>query len=59
MIADMQGRVIAINSAIASLGSGSGQVGSIGLGFAIPIDQARRIVTNSSTQVRPLRRSWG
>lgn len=42
-LTDMQGRVIAINSAIASLGSGGGQVGSIGLGFAIPIDQARRI----------------
>ncbi|MGH3766409.1 MAG: S1C family serine protease [Pseudonocardiaceae bacterium] len=42
-LVDMQGRVIGINSAIASLGSGSGQAGSIGLGFAIPIDQARRI----------------
>jgi putative serine protease PepD len=42
-LADMQGRVIAINSAIASLGIGHGQAGSIGLGFAIPIDQARRI----------------
>ncbi|PZS36931.1 MAG: protease [Pseudonocardiales bacterium] len=42
-LTDMQGRVIAINSAIAALGSGTGQVGSIGLGFAIPIDQARRI----------------
>jgi putative serine protease PepD len=42
-LSDMQGRVIGINSAIASLGSGNGQVGSIGLGFAIPIDQARRI----------------
>jgi putative serine protease PepD len=43
-LTDMQGRVIAINSAIASLGSGNGgQAGSIGLGFAIPIDQARRI----------------
>jgi putative serine protease PepD len=41
-LVDMQGRVIGINSAIASLGLG-GQVGSIGLGFAIPIDQARRI----------------
>jgi putative serine protease PepD len=41
-LADMQGRVIGINTAIASLGFG-GQVGSIGLGFAIPIDQARRI----------------
>ena len=42
-LVDMQGRVIGINSAIASLGLGSGQAGSIGLGFAIPIDQARRI----------------
>ncbi|MGH3852068.1 MAG: S1C family serine protease [Pseudonocardiaceae bacterium] len=45
-LTDMQGRVIGINSAIASLGVGaSGQPGSIGLGFAIPIDQARRIAT--------------
>jgi putative serine protease PepD len=42
-LVDMQGRVIGINSAIASLGFGGGQAGSIGLGFAIPIDQARRI----------------
>jgi putative serine protease PepD len=42
-LADMQGRVIGINTAIASLGVGDGQTGSIGLGFAIPIDQARRI----------------
>ncbi len=42
-LADMQGRVIGINSAIASLGFADGQAGSIGLGFAIPIDQARRI----------------
>ena len=42
-LTDMQGRVIGINSAIASLGLGNGQAGSIGLGFAIPIDQARRI----------------
>ena len=33
-----------INSAIASLGAGAGgQSGSIGLGFSIPIDQARTI----------------
>jgi len=42
-LTDMQGRVIGINSAIASLGSDLSQSGSIGLGFAIPIDQARRI----------------
>jgi putative serine protease PepD len=42
-LTDMQGRVIGINSVIVSLGSGNSQAGSIGLGFAIPIDQARRI----------------
>jgi putative serine protease PepD len=44
-LTDMQGRVIGINSAIASVGFGNGQAGSIGLGFAIPIDQARRIAS--------------
>ena len=48
-LVDMDGRVIGITSAIASLGSGSSQgggqqqSGSIGLGFAIPINQAKRI----------------
>lgn len=38
------GQVIGINSAIATLApSFSGEVGSIGLGFAIPINTARRI----------------
>lgn len=44
---DSQGRVVGINSAIRSADSGtdsqSGQAGSIGLGFAIPINQARRV----------------
>ncbi len=44
-LVDMQGRIVGVNSAIASLGSDSsgGQSGSIGLGFAIPINQAKRI----------------
>ncbi|MBQ1096449.1 trypsin-like peptidase domain-containing protein [Streptomyces sp. b94] len=40
---DAQGNVIGINSAIQSTGNGgfgTGQAGSIGLGFAIPINQA-------------------
>ncbi|WP_329002540.1 trypsin-like peptidase domain-containing protein [Kribbella sp. NBC_00709] len=42
-LVDMNARVIGVNSAIATVpGSGEGQSGSIGLGFAIPIDQARR-----------------
>ena len=43
-LVDMEGSVVGINSAIATLGaSQGGQSGSIGLGFAIPIDQAMRI----------------
>ena len=38
-----QGLIIGVNSAIASLGSTSSTSGSIGLGFAIPINQAKRI----------------
>ncbi|MFI8947842.1 S1C family serine protease [Streptomyces sp. NPDC053750] len=43
---DAQGNVIGINSAIQStsnggFGGGAGQAGSIGLGFAIPINQAK------------------
>ncbi|WP_330459662.1 trypsin-like peptidase domain-containing protein [Streptomyces sp. NBC_00820] len=44
---DTRGRVIGINSAIRSADGGSdsgeGQAGSIGLGFAIPVNQARRV----------------
>ena len=40
---DSQGRIIGVNSAIATLSSG-GTSGSIGLGFAIPINEAKRIV---------------
>jgi putative serine protease PepD len=43
-LVDMQGRIVGLNSAIASLGSaGDGQSGSIGLGFSIPINQVKRI----------------
>ena len=42
-LVDARGRVVGVNSAIASLGASGGQAGSIGLGFAIPINQARRI----------------
>ena len=40
---DSSARVIGVNSAILSLGTSRGQVGSIGLGFAIPINQAVEI----------------
>ncbi|HCA88030.1 MAG TPA: protease, partial [Streptomyces sp.] len=44
---DSRGRVIGINSAIQAAGDGSGpedgQGGSIGLGFAIPVNQGKRV----------------
>jgi putative serine protease PepD len=40
------GEVIGVNSAIASMGAAAGQqAGSIGLGFAIPIDTVKRVST--------------
>jgi putative serine protease PepD len=44
-LVNMNGELVGINSAIATLGGDSdgSQSGSIGLGFAIPIDQAKRI----------------
>ncbi|MEU7988539.1 trypsin-like peptidase domain-containing protein [Streptosporangium canum] len=43
-LVNANGEVIGVNSAIATLGrSAGGQSGSIGLGFAIPVNHARRI----------------
>ncbi|GAA2420306.1 hypothetical protein GCM10010191_34420 [Actinomadura vinacea] len=45
-LVDGKGRVIGINTAIVSLGGGmggQGQAGNIGLGFAIPINQGKRV----------------
>lgn len=42
-LVDAQGRLIGVNSAIATLSSG-GASGNIGLGFAIPITEAKRII---------------
>ena len=54
-LVNMQGQVIGINSAIYSPQSGNGQGGSVGIGFAIPINQARRtadeiVKTGKATQ---------
>jgi putative serine protease PepD len=55
-LVNMQGQVVGINSAIYSPNStGQTQGGSVGIGFAIPIDQARRTAkeitdTGKSTQ---------
>ncbi len=51
-LVDMDGKLIGINTAIATLGAsdmgGGQQSGSIGLGFAIPVDQARRVADQLS-----------
>lgn len=54
---DSQGRMIGVNSAIATLTTG--QSGSIGLGFSIPINEAKRtaneiIDTPTHTSTRPV-----
>lgn len=42
-LVDSAGRLIGVNSAIATLSSG-GASGSIGLGFSIPINEAKRVI---------------
>jgi putative serine protease PepD len=42
-LVNAQGQIIGVNSAIATLSSG-GTSGSIGLGFAIPITEAKRVI---------------
>jgi putative serine protease PepD len=42
-LVDAQGRIIGVNSAIATLSSG-GVGGNIGLGFAIPMNEAKRVI---------------
>ncbi|AOW94261.1 serine protease [Rhodococcus sp. WMMA185] len=55
-LVNMDGQLIGVNTAIATIGgAGDEQGGSIGLGFAIPVDQARRIAdelvkTGTATQ---------
>ena len=42
-LVDARGRIIGVNSAIATLSSG-GTSGSIGLGFSIPMNEAKRVI---------------
>lgn len=53
-LVDAAGRLVGINSSIASLGSSSGQSGSIGIGFAIPVDEAtwiaQQLIEDGSAQ---------
>lgn len=53
---DSQGRIVGVNSAIASLSSGSTS-GSIGLGFSIPINEAKRVaneIIDTGASTRPV-----
>ncbi|RVW03153.1 trypsin-like peptidase domain-containing protein [Rhodococcus xishaensis] len=53
-LVNMDGQLIGVNTAIATAG---GQGGSIGLGFAIPVDQARRIadeLSKTGTATQPI-----
>lgn len=53
---DSQGRIVGVNSAIASLSSG-GTSGSIGLGFSIPINEAKRVaneIIDTGTSTKPV-----
>jgi putative serine protease PepD len=61
-LVDAQGRVVGIPSSIASLGSSSAfgqssQSGSIGLGFAIPIDEVKD-VTDQLIKSGTVKHSW-
>jgi putative serine protease PepD len=53
-----QGQMVGVNSAIASLAdSATGQAGSIGLGFSIPVNQAMRVareIIETGKSTRPL-----
>jgi putative serine protease PepD len=54
-LVDLQGRVVGINSAIETAGGES--AGSIGLGFAIPVDQAERLaqeILDTGTATKPV-----
>lgn len=56
-LVNAQAQVIGVNSAIATLSSGVSQSGSIGLGFAIPINQAKRVsdeIIRTGASTRPL-----
>jgi putative serine protease PepD len=61
-LVDMGGTLIGLNSAIATVGgdkSANVEAGSIGLGFAIPIDQAKRIVDQLLASGKALHASLG
>ncbi|GAA1966310.1 hypothetical protein GCM10009798_28330 [Nocardioides panacihumi] len=43
-LVDMSGKVVGINASIRSTSTSSGEAGSIGLGFAIPMDEVKPVI---------------
>ncbi|MFZ0833026.1 MAG: trypsin-like peptidase domain-containing protein [Mycobacterium sp.] len=61
-LVNMNGELIGVNSAIATVGDSAGpngETGSIGLGFAIPVDQAKRIADQLITTGKASHASLG
>jgi putative serine protease PepD len=58
-LVDAQGRVVGITTAIATVGSRTGQSGNIGLGFAIPIGSAERIAGSLADGKQPQHAALG
>ncbi|WP_078314122.1 trypsin-like peptidase domain-containing protein [Mycobacterium sp. D16Q16] len=61
-LVNLSGELVGINSAIATMGgdsSGETQGGSIGLGFAIPVDQAKRVADQLITNGHATHASLG
>jgi putative serine protease PepD len=58
-LADMDGNVVGINSSIRTASNGSGEAGSIGLGFAIPIDSVLPIVEQMADGETPTHAKLG
>ena len=59
-LTDASGKLIGINSAIATLGSSfGGPSGSIGLGFSIPISEAKRVINEIVTTGKSTRPMLG
>jgi putative serine protease PepD len=50
---DADGKVIGVNSQIASSGSSSGEAGNVGIGFAIPAKTVQAFVANPTTSSAP------
>ncbi|MGP6175010.1 trypsin-like peptidase domain-containing protein [Corynebacterium sp. A21] len=56
-LVDMEGNLIGMNSVIASMSSGADSAGSIGLGFAIPSNFAKRVadqLVNTGSAAHPM-----